>query len=142
MEQKYTLNDVAEMTGLTTRTLRNDIKLGFLEGQKEDGVWRFTQEEFTAFISHPSVRPTLQAKRQGIVYDFLADTKKKETRVCLILDDECGASIEDMMPRVNRLQAGDESLRFALHMQDGRLRLILSAAVEDGLEFLKAYMEA
>ena len=43
--ENYTINDIAMMTGLTTRTIRNYIKLGILNGEKEDGVWRFSAED-------------------------------------------------------------------------------------------------
>ena len=46
MEKYYTLNEVAMMTGLTTRTLRNYLKMNVLKGEKVDGVWKFTEEEF------------------------------------------------------------------------------------------------
>ncbi len=139
MERMYTINDIAAMTGLTTRTLRSDIKLGFLKGEKENGVWRFNQDEFTDFISHPNVKPTLMAKRQGIVYDFLADTKKKQIRACLILDDLNERQLKEMMIQVNDLQEKDDSLRFAMYMQEGHRRIILSASPESCRAFLEAY---
>ena len=39
MEEIYNLNQLALMTGLSTRTLRNDLATGILEGEKEDGMW-------------------------------------------------------------------------------------------------------
>lgn len=45
MEKYYTLNEVAMMTGLTTRTLRNYLKMNVLKGEKLDGIWNFTEEE-------------------------------------------------------------------------------------------------
>lgn len=42
MNEFYTINDIATMTGLTTRTVRNYMKLGLLEGEKVDGVWQIT----------------------------------------------------------------------------------------------------
>ena len=41
----YNLNEVAMITGLTTRTLRNYLKLCLLKGEKIDGNWSFTEEE-------------------------------------------------------------------------------------------------
>ena len=41
MERKYTLNDLALMTGLTTRTLRNYLVQGFLHGEKRDRLLYF-----------------------------------------------------------------------------------------------------
>jgi len=46
----YNLNQVAMITGLTTRTLRNHLSLGTLKGEKIDGNWSFTEEELEAYI--------------------------------------------------------------------------------------------
>ncbi len=139
--QTYTIHDLAQMTGFTTRKLRYDLKLGLLAGEKENGAWTFTQEEYTDYITHPSIQPALRTKRHGIVYDFLAEEKRKEPRLCLILDDAADENLEDLMAQVNRLQSGDRALRFAMTMQGRRRRLILEASPEDAAEFLRWYGE-
>ena len=53
MENKYDLNDLALMTGFTTRTLRNYLTQGLLEGEKENGVWQFTPEQLDRFSASP-----------------------------------------------------------------------------------------
>lgn len=53
MERKYTLNDLALMTGLTTRTLRNYLVQGFLRGEKTNGVWQFADADLDRFFSDP-----------------------------------------------------------------------------------------
>ena len=68
--EKYTINEVAMMTGLTTRTLRNYIKQDILKGEKTDGIWIFTAEEISDFISDPNVKPSIQAKKKSVIFDF------------------------------------------------------------------------
>ena len=41
----YNLNEIAMITGLTTRTLRNYLKADLLKGAKISGSWSFTEEE-------------------------------------------------------------------------------------------------
>ena len=82
----YTLGHLTQFTGLTDRTLRTYLSKGILEGEKINGVWHFTEAQLDAFMRHPTVRPTLTAKNNSIVYDFLLDTKKPEPRICIILD--------------------------------------------------------
>ena len=86
MNEYYTINDVAAMTGLTTRTVRNYIKLGMLDGEKVNGVWKFTSENLSAFLADKNVQPSIQAKRNGVVFDFLANKHKKVNEICTILD--------------------------------------------------------
>ena len=58
-DSMYSLNELATMTGLITRTLRTYLKTGLLTGEKTDGVWRFSEEDCERFFSHPSVKPAL-----------------------------------------------------------------------------------
>ena len=60
MEKTYTMQDVAAMTGLTTRTLRSYQQQGFLRGEKENGVWRFTDEALEGFFQNPAVLPAIR----------------------------------------------------------------------------------
>lgn len=51
MEKNYTLNELAMITGLTTRTLRNYLKMNILNGEKIDGIWTFTEEDLNFTFS-------------------------------------------------------------------------------------------
>ena len=82
----YTINDIATMTGLSTRTVREYMKLGFLSGEKENGVWRFTDEAVGALFANGAVAPSIKAKRNALVYDFMLDEKKKNDELCAVLD--------------------------------------------------------
>lgn len=72
-------------TGLTDRTIRNYIASGILEGELINGIWHFTPEQAEQFICHPAVRPSILAKQNATVYDFLAHTADGQ-EVCTILD--------------------------------------------------------
>lgn len=86
MEKYYTINDIAEMTGLSDRTLRNYIKSGTLQGEKIDGIWQFTAEEYCSFISDKNVIPSLRARKNALIYDFILDEKKRNEEICGIID--------------------------------------------------------
>lgn len=85
----YVINQVVMFTGLSDRTIRNYISSGILQGEKINGVWCFTPEQVESFISHPSVRPSILAKNNGLVYDFILNNKKTKEEICLILDTPC-----------------------------------------------------
>lgn len=82
----YTINHVTLLTGLTDRTIRNYIRMGLLQGEKINGLWHFTPEQVDAFVRHPMVLPSIQAKQNAVVYDFLLDGKKQEQQMCTVLD--------------------------------------------------------
>ena len=138
----YTMNDIARMTGLTTRTLRNYLKSGILCGEKEDGVWKFSEEQFAAFIGHPAVKPGIRAKRESIVYDFLVTDKKKESQTCVILDipaehDTAGKVSEFFCNRIK--EQADDSIRFSYEWHKKNVRVILSGSENAVKEIMESY---
>ena len=82
----YNLNQLAMITGLTTRTLRNHLKAGVLTGEKIDGNWQFTEEALDDYIGQPNVRRAIAARQHAVIYDFLADAMKKTNRICVVMD--------------------------------------------------------
>lgn len=53
-EKLYTAEDVAEITGLTLRTIRNYIKSGKLTGRRIGVQWRFTAADIQALFDAPA----------------------------------------------------------------------------------------
>lgn len=82
----YNINELAVISGFTTRSLRNFITMGHLNGEKIDGMWQFSAEEIDAFLSNPNVAPGIKSKTNAVVYDFMADTEKKTNKICSVLD--------------------------------------------------------
>ena len=56
MKELLTIEDLAKMTGLSERTIRNYLAGGQLEGEKVDGAWRFTEEQFGTFLGQDMVQ--------------------------------------------------------------------------------------
>lgn len=127
--ETYTINDVAEMTGFTTRTLRTYIKAGLLEGEKDEGIWKFTAEDFSNFISRPSVFSGIKSKHQAQVFDFLINDTKKENQICTILDfyvsDAESSTLSDFFCQQMNAVSGSGT-RFSLHRNGQNTRIILS----------------
>ena len=126
MNETYTIQDVASMTGLNERTIRNYLANGLLQGEKAGGAWRFTAEQFGDFLAQDMVRASVQAKANAVVYDFLITDRRKEPAACLILDlpvpdGEEPALREDLEKQVNAL-----NLRWAYRYRDDQSRSILS----------------
>ena len=146
MEKYYTLNDLAVITGLSTRTLRNYIKMNILCGEKIDGVWNFTEEEVNAFLGNPTVKPSIQAKSKAIVYDFLIDDCKKNNKICSILDlaaasdDEAKEIAEFFGNAISNLK-GNVNIKFSYEKLKNNARVILSGDEEVVMEILNSYYD-
>lgn len=130
------------MTGLTTRTLRNYIKDNILIGEKISGVWQFTEDDISNFITNPIVKPTIQAKEKSIISDFLNDNKKEKNQICSILD----LYISDMeAENVCNLfcnfinQKEDSNIKFSYKKNGKYTRIILSGDEDCIMEILNFY---
>lgn len=143
MEKYYTLNELALMTGLTTRTLRNYLKMNVLCGEKMDGIWKFTEEDISKFFQNPYVKPGIQAKNKAIVFDFLAENRKKTNEICTILDlyvsGEEAADISDFF--CSEVAKKDGKIRFSFEKEDKNVRIVLSGTEDNVREVLNAYYE-
>ena len=145
MENFYTINEVATMTGLTTRTIRNYLKSGLISGEKINGIWMFSSEDFNAMLNNPAIKPSIQAKNNSVVYDFIADDRKKVNKICTILDlyveDNEAEEISQFFCNTINSYAdiGDLSFKFEKHGRN--VRVILSGADEVVMEIMNRYYD-
>lgn len=142
MSKYYSINDVAMMTGLSTRTIRNYIKMSLLDGEKVDGVWQFTEENFQSFVENPNVKPSIQAKSNAIVYDFMLDNHKKENEICMIVDfteeeDDPEEVSKFFCDKINNNYYG--GLKFAFHKDGENYRVILKGYAEIVMKIMNDY---
>lgn len=145
MNEFYTINDIATMTGLSTRTVRNYMKLGFLEGEKVDGVWQFTIEAVSAFMADKNVQPSIQAKKNGVVFDFLANNYKKVNEICTILDFPVSQAEAMEISAFFCKEAsapGVENMKFSFEYNNGIARVILKGTEDFVSEVMKKYYGA
>lgn len=140
MDKTYDLNELAMMTGFTTRTLRNYLTQGLLKGNKENGVWQFTIEDIESFFAEPYVKEGMRIKRSSLVFDFLADSKKAGGRTCVILDKAVTRKEGDAISAFFCKQMEDASdIAFNYGWDNGHSRVILSGAEDQVARILKTY---
>ena len=138
----YNLNELAMMTGFTTRTLRNYLTQGLLKGAKNNGTWQFTAEDVEDFFNEPFVKESLRIKRNSNVYDFLADMRKKTARTCVILDIPATLSKGNAISAFFCEQMNNASdVVFTYDWNKGNSRVILSGAEDQIAKMLKAYYD-
>lgn len=129
MKEFYNIEEVAVMTMLSTRTIRNYIKQGFLDGEKIEGVWQFTAEDIEAFFKNDYVRQSIQTKKNAMVYDYMIDNTKAKASVCSIYDypvadgKEAEAIYKKLEERINSNEYG--SLKFSYEYHKKMVRIIL-----------------
>ena len=89
MEKLYTVDDIAQMTMLTSRTIRNYLKDGTLKGRKIGGQWRFTEDDVKNLMESGSYQVEYSSNLKQNIMDFIDGTNdfvKAEIQVCTIID--------------------------------------------------------
>ncbi|MBR5048719.1 MAG: hypothetical protein IKX74_03650 [Erysipelotrichaceae bacterium] len=140
MDKYYTLNDLALMSGFTTRTLRTYLTTNILHGQKENGAWKFSEKDVYDFFADPYVKEGLKIKNSAVVFDFLADNAKRTKRSCVILD--IPASMEENRELSDFFCRQMEKVcdtQFKLDWDNGHCRVILSGAEEQIAQIMQEY---
>ncbi len=145
MKDFYTINEVAIMSGFTTRSLRMFIQQGFLEGEKIDGKWCFTAEQVNSFLTNPNISAGIKIKNNAVVYDFLADFKKPENQACVVLDLHISSEAEYSEISsyfCNAMSAPDVSnCKMKLEKHESNARLILSGPEDCIYDIMKHWYE-
>ena len=88
----YTVEDIAKMTGFTSRTIRNYLKDGSLQGRKIGGQWRFTMENIEGLFGNSNVINDVSRVNRQQIKKFLDGDNmnvKGKTQVCTIIDCYC-----------------------------------------------------
>ncbi len=137
----YTLGHLTMFTGLTDRTLRNYIKLGLLKGEKINGLWHFTAEEVERFISDKAIRPSIMAKNNALVYDFLLDRGKKGEE-CVIVLDLAGKDRKEVSEFFcyNTTNGGYKNIRFSMDAPKGKYpRVILKGDTDQVMRLVNEF---
>lgn len=134
MKEYFTIDDLSTMTMISTRTLRNYITQGFLDGEKVDGAWRFTAEDIETFLEEDFVKQSLQSKRNSIVFKYMSDVKKADS-VCSIYDyvNIESKEAEDISKRlidlVNSSQYGSVTFSYHYSGKKKSARIILLGTI-------------
>ena len=144
MEEKlYLISHLVLITGLSDRTIRNYIASGILNGEKINGIWHFTPEEVDAFINNPAVRPSIIAKNNSIVYDFIINNGEKEEEACVILDLPKADIKETAEFFCYRISSGNfENINFSFDGYAKTPRVILKGKPEDVFGLIDEYYKS
>lgn len=145
MQDMYTINHVAMMSGLSSRTIRNYMKMGLIEGEMINGVWHFSAEAVGDFFANPNAAPAIKAKRNALIFDFLADDDKQQDEMCTVIDqranlEEANAISEFFCDAINRAWSG--VIRFGFSFNGNQARIILTGPEDAVQQLLAAYDNA
>ena len=135
----YDINNLSLITGLTDRTLRNYLSMGILKGEKQEGKWLFTEEQVDEFISHPAVTPSLKAKRNALIYDFLAENSSNNRLITVLQinadKNRAGEISEFFCNKMKSMKNAD----FSFTYEKGRAQVILKGDEDEVSKAMTEY---
>lgn len=82
-EKLYSISDIAKMSKLTDRTIRNYLAKGNLKGVKVGGQWRFTKDDIRALFSNDKFEDDMKNKTETNIINFY-NSQNYEKKVCCI----------------------------------------------------------
>lgn len=131
MEDFYTVDEIARILRVTTRTVRNYLKDGSLKGRKIGGGWRFTEEDFMQFMSNADiVEKKIDEDKQDVIdfLDGLNADMSGEIQICTIIDVYLPADIvQELSSALMRQTDGKDKCHFSFTYieTEGRARFTL-----------------
>jgi excisionase family DNA binding protein len=136
LKKLYTVDDIAKMTGFTSRTIRNYLKNGSLQGQKIGGQWRFTMDNIKKMFNDSRFITELSDHKKQQVLDFIDGVNTDitgEIQVCSIVDYCCDSQkegqkiYEKLVKVINSREDGSPPTRFDYEFigKENKARFIL-----------------
>lgn len=138
LEQKwYTVADVAALTGLTDRTIRNYLKEGTLHGKKVGVQWRFTQQNIESLFREADVTEPLTELLDELVADFLHGSQRPQEMECRILDIPCKTEelwkniVKKLRKQIDEKRGGWPEIAWEYKSEEQMLRVVAAGRPED-----------
>ncbi len=131
------------MTDLSVRTIRNYLKSGLVSGEKTEGAWLFSVEDFAKMLTNPAIKPSIKTKGNGVIFDFIADDRKKNNKICTILDlyadDEESEEISRFFCNTINNNYSTADLVFKFERYGKNVRVILSGGEDVVSDLINKY---
>ena len=74
----YSISDIAKMTKLTDRTIRNYLAKGNLKGKKIGGQWRFTKNDIYALFNNDKFEDDMKQKTLQNIVSYFESTSYQD----------------------------------------------------------------
>lgn len=134
-DKLYTLQELADLTRLTNRTLRNYLANGTLKGHKIGGQWRFNKQEIQALFKNDTFFEDRKDKADSIVKSFI-DQKislpcKKSACIVIDLKETTTAERQEFYKKLDLLKKDDTvKERVSFINEDGHVRLHIVSSLD------------
>ena len=124
----YSINELSTITGFTTRTLRNFIKMDFLKGKKIEGEWQFSPEQIENFLLNSNIKQGIKSKQNSVVYNYLLNEELQKNKICTIIDLTLSANERELLSEkiCQIINDSGAQVEFRFFSQKDKTRIIIA----------------
>ena len=144
-DYKYTISDIAKMTKLTDRTIRNYLAKGNLKGMKIGGQWRFSKNDIYSLFNNDKFEDDMKHKTLQNIVDFFdsTDYEKNHNTACCIFsllfkDVEQKKNLFTKLKEIKSKEEIKEKISF---IDELNVKLVIIAKTETILEIASIIKE-
>ena len=130
--KKYTIKELSLMSGLTTRTIRNYLKLGLLKGSKENNKWIFNEDDTIEFFKNSFVKQSIEIKNLSLVLESFNSEKEEVCNIIKIKDTLYENNIISIYNQINSY----DNFSFKMHKENEIVKMVFRSNIETSLKFL------
>ena len=144
-DYKYTISDIAKMTKLTDRTIRNYLAKGNLKGMKMGGQWRFSKNDIYSLFNNDKFEDDMKQKTLQNIVDFFdsTDYEKNHNTACCIFsllfkDVE---QKKNLFAKLKEIKSKEEIKEKISFIDELNVKLVIIAKTETILEIASIIKE-
>lgn len=134
-EKMYTVSDIARITKLTERTIRNYLASGTLKGHRVGGQWRFTKEDINALFLDSKFEGDMKIKTLKNIeayyndkYDFTSNNTACSIINIVILEKE---ERKKMYKEIKELVKDENKKEQIMFIDDnGHIKIVIIASFD------------
>ncbi len=134
-EKYYSISDIAKLTKLTDRTIRNYLANGSLKGKKIGGQWRFSQNDVRGLFSDDKFGDDMKAKTEKAIISYYNNNTSFDTdnTCCNIIDIkiESKEARKEMFAKIKEIEKDDNKKEQISFIDDnGKIKMVIIASFD------------
>ena len=141
-EKYYSISDIAKLTKLTDRTIRNYIANGSLKGKKIGGQWRFTQKDVYGLFSDVKFEDDMKVKTEKTISSYFNNNISFESNntCCNIIDIKIDDRElrKEMFAKIKELKTDKDNKEQIYFIDDnGKVKMVIIASFDYVLKVME-----
>lgn len=124
-DKLYTINELAKLTNLTDRTIRNYLANGNLTGIKVGGQWRFSKEDIKKFFSDSKFENDIRNKQERQMIDFYRKSNQNGAFITIkkVITDR--DKLTKLFKEANQINKNETNKKVSFIEDDGNITITI-----------------